>query len=48
MPFNDEQGNKSILVQSFGTFELDGIPEGYVSFETLRRIKTKIKNIKLN
>ena len=48
VPFNDEQGNKSILVQSFGTFELDSISEGYGSFETLRRIKTKIKNIKLN
>ncbi|MFX1496797.1 MAG: hypothetical protein ACFFBH_04655 [Promethearchaeota archaeon] len=32
-------GNKAILVQSFGSFELDGISNGYCSIETLSRIK---------
>lgn len=39
VPFRDEEGNKSILVQSFGSFELDGISNGFGSFETLRKIK---------
>ena len=37
--FQDTEGNKSILVQSFGTFELDGIKGGYGAFETLRRAR---------
>ncbi|MHA1488632.1 MAG: DUF7064 domain-containing protein [Promethearchaeota archaeon] len=39
VPFQDNEGNKSILVQSFGSFELDGITGGYGSFETLRKVK---------
>jgi hypothetical protein len=39
VPFRDKEGNQSILVQSMGSFELDGIKEGYGSFETLRRIR---------
>ena len=38
VPFIDREGNRSILVQSMGNFELDGIKEGYGSFETLRRV----------
>ncbi len=38
VPFEDKEGNKSILVQSFGSFELDGISNGYGTFETLRRV----------
>ncbi|TFG14730.1 MAG: hypothetical protein EU535_02765 [Promethearchaeota archaeon] len=38
VPFEDNEGNKSILVQSFGTFELDDITGGYGTFETLRRV----------
>ena len=38
IPFKDKEGNRSILVQSMGNFELDGIKEGYGSFETLRRV----------
>jgi hypothetical protein len=30
-------GNLSILVQSFGSFELDGIKDGYGTYETLRK-----------
>ena len=37
VPFKDELGNQSILVQSFGSFELDGIKDGYGTFETLRK-----------
>jgi hypothetical protein len=37
--FQDREGNLSTLVQSFGTFELDGITGGYGTFETLRKIK---------
>ena len=37
VPFEDSEGNKSILVQSFGNFELDGT-SGYGTFETLRKI----------
>ena len=39
VPFLDNEGNKSILVQSLGTFELDGIKDGYGTFETLRKVK---------
>jgi len=39
VPFKDNEGNRSILVQSMGTFELDGKAGGYGSFETLRRVK---------
>lgn len=35
--FRDEEGNVSVLSQSFGSFRLDGIEGGYGSFETLRR-----------
>ena len=38
VPFEDNEGNKSILVQSFGTFELDDITGGYGTFETLRKV----------
>ncbi|MCX8183061.1 MAG: hypothetical protein N3F08_01375 [Crenarchaeota archaeon] len=37
VPFVDSQGNVSILVQSFGSFKLNGLEGGYGSFETLRR-----------
>jgi len=39
IPFIDSEGNQSILVQSMGKFELDGLSGGYGSFETLRRVK---------
>jgi hypothetical protein len=39
VPFKDEQGKQSILIQAFGTYELDGIPGGYGTFETLRKYK---------
>jgi hypothetical protein len=39
VPFTDKEGNLSILAQSFGTFTLDGVADGYGSFETLRRIR---------
>jgi hypothetical protein len=38
VPFVDHEGNQSILVQSMGSFELNGIKGGYGSFETLRRV----------
>jgi hypothetical protein len=38
VPFKDIEGNLSILVQSFGDFDLDGI-KGYGTFETLRKVK---------
>ena len=38
IPFKDEEG-ESILIQAFGTFELDDIQGGYGTFETLRRCK---------
>jgi len=38
VPFEDKGGNKAILVQSFGSFELDGISKGYGTFETLRKV----------
>lgn len=37
VPFTDNEGNISILVQSFGKFKLDDIMDGYGSFETLRK-----------
>ncbi|MHA1669073.1 MAG: DUF7065 domain-containing protein [Promethearchaeota archaeon] len=39
VPFKDKEGNQSILIQSFGQFELDGIKGGYGSFETLRKVR---------
>ncbi|MBY9003130.1 MAG: hypothetical protein KGD73_04090 [Candidatus Lokiarchaeota archaeon] len=39
VPFKDEEGNQSILIQSFGKFELDGIQGGYGTFETLRKVR---------
>lgn len=39
IPFKDNKGNQSILIQAFGSFELDGIKGGYGTFETLRRVK---------
>jgi hypothetical protein len=41
VPFQDEEKNKSILIQSFGSFELDGITGGYGTFETLRKTRRK-------
>jgi len=38
VPFQDNEGNQSILIQSFGNFELDG---GYGTFETLRKAREK-------
>ena len=38
IPFKDNEGNQSILIQSFGDFDLDGI-KGYGTFETLRKVK---------
>ena len=38
VPFEDNEGNISILVQSFAAFELDGITGGYGTFETLRKL----------
>ncbi|MFX1379391.1 MAG: hypothetical protein ACFFA4_09890 [Promethearchaeota archaeon] len=38
IPFVDKGGNQSVLVQSMGNFELNGIVGGYGSFETLRRV----------
>ncbi len=40
VPFEDTEGNKSILIQSFGSFELDGESGGYGTFETLRKVKS--------
>lgn len=39
IPFKDAGGKTSILSQSFGEFELDGVKGGYGSFETLRILK---------
>lgn len=39
VPFTDKEDNLSILAQSFGTFTLDGVADGYGSFETLRKIR---------
>jgi hypothetical protein len=41
VPFQDEEENLSILIQSFGDFELDEIKGGYGTFETLRRTRRK-------
>jgi hypothetical protein len=37
VPFTDANGKKSTLVQSFGSFELDGRKGGYGSYETLSK-----------
>jgi hypothetical protein len=39
VPFLDSEGNQSLLIQSFGDFELDENKGGYGTFETLRKIK---------
>ena len=39
VPFKDFHGNKSVLIQSFGEFELNGFKGGYGTFETLRKIR---------
>ena len=36
LPFIDEYGKVSVLAQSFGEFELDGVTGGYGTYETLR------------
>ncbi len=36
IPFIDEHGEVSILAQSFGEYELDGLEGGYGTYETLR------------
>ncbi len=36
IPFIDEHGEVSILAQSFGEYELDGVKDGYGTYETLR------------
>ncbi|MCX6656287.1 MAG: hypothetical protein NTY03_14370, partial [Candidatus Bathyarchaeota archaeon] len=36
LPFVDEHGKVSVLAQSFGEFELDGVTGGYGTYETLR------------
>jgi hypothetical protein len=38
IPFKDPEGKKSVLIQAFGEYELNGITGGYGTFETLRRI----------
>jgi hypothetical protein len=37
VPFEDKEGHQSVLVQSFGEFELNDIQGGYGTFETLRK-----------
>lgn len=39
LPFVDEHGKVSVLSQSFGEYELDGVKGGYGTFETLRIAK---------
>ena len=39
LPFVDEHGKVSVLAQSFGEYELDGVKGGYGTFETLRIMK---------
>jgi hypothetical protein len=39
LPFVDEHGEVSVLSQSFGEYELDGVKGGYGTFETLRVAK---------
>ncbi|MDF1541240.1 MAG: hypothetical protein P1Q69_20245 [Candidatus Thorarchaeota archaeon] len=41
VPFEDADGNKSILVQAFGSFHLDDIDGGYGSYEVLRRLNRR-------
>ena len=36
LPFVDEHGKVSVLAQSFGEYELDGVTGGYGTYETLR------------
>jgi hypothetical protein len=38
VPFRGNSGNVSFLIQSFGSFQLDGIEGGYGSYEVLRRV----------
>ncbi len=38
VPFTDAEGNESVLVQSFGRFQLDRNQGGYGSYEVLRRM----------
>ena len=40
VPFTDNEGKQSILVQSLDSFELDDIKGGYGTYETLRKIRT--------
>jgi len=37
VPFKDERGSEAVLVQSLGTFELDGVRSGYGAYEVLKR-----------
>jgi len=39
VPFRDEKGNVSFLIQSFGSFQLDDRKGGYGSYEVLGRTK---------
>jgi hypothetical protein len=39
VPFQDNDGNQSILIQSFADYELDNITGGFGSFETLRKVE---------
>jgi len=41
IPFVDEKGKQAILTQAFGKFELDGVSNGYGTFETLRKVEKK-------
>jgi len=38
VPFRDDSGNVSFLIQSFGSFQLDDIEGGYGCYEVLRRV----------
>ena len=38
VPFRGDSGNISFLIQSFGSFQLDDIKDGYGSYEVLRRL----------
>ena len=40
LPFADEHGRVSVLSQSFGEYELDGVKGGYGTYETLRVAKS--------
>ncbi|UCH57519.1 MAG: hypothetical protein JSV18_00950 [Candidatus Bathyarchaeota archaeon] len=37
--FYDREQSLSVLTQSFGSFELDGVSGDYSIFETLRRVR---------